>query len=66
MTKRGEEVELLPCPFCGASPHVLLSFDSPGVSVGCPAKRCGIRGPHRANEVSAFKAWNTRPERKEE
>ena len=61
-----KDVELKPCPFCGARGKVgQLETSRPGsawrFTASCESKRCGLR-PFNffATYAAAVKAWNTR------
>lgn len=62
-----EQVELLPCPFCGAEqaaktggPKLMVSDSGRGWTVRCTA--CLARGENRFVAADAVNAWNTRIE----
>lgn len=61
MTKRGEEVELLPCPFCDENDDGYIEFNTGQVH----CVNCGAAGPVGTFRDEAVALWNTHPERKD-
>jgi hypothetical protein len=72
--RRGGEMKLLPCPFCGNAPRVsrvpIIPFggkEATGYSVSC-AGPCLMKlvttGTYQGTEDRAADAWNTREEGK--
>jgi hypothetical protein len=51
---------LLPCPFCGGQPEILMGY----LFVHCPNPDCATDGPSGDDERDAIRLWNTRKESK--
>lgn len=54
-----EELKLLPCPFCGGTPHASEGLNDYEFMTTC--WDCDFDGPTRTSRADAIKAWNTRP-----
>jgi hypothetical protein len=64
-------VELLPCPFCGSTPHIVCNkyrHDEQSYSVKCSNRDCPIIPItyESLEETDAINNWNTRTERGEQ
>lgn len=51
------ELDLKPCPFCGAF-NTIIHMEHSGTWIEC--LHCGAQGPFTYGDMNAVKAWNTR------
>lgn len=58
-----DEIKLKPCPFCGSTDPLIVTFSTFGSDekeYGFYCWNCKTKGPHAPSEELAAKAWNRR------
>jgi Lar family restriction alleviation protein len=62
--KNTQDIELLPCPFCGEREAELDTYEGPCWGIGIEhfvvCRFCSARGETTNNDIAAMRMWNTR------